>query len=215
MGDWDQGLGIRGLGCVPRNAEVCWAMGGSSLDTALLIIDIQRDYFPGGAMELVGAEEAGSHAARLLASCRRKGIPVVHVQHVATRPGATFFVPDTPGVDIHPCVQPLPDESVVVKHKPNSFLGTGLQQALDALGAKRLIVAGMMTHMCVDAGVRAAADLGYECLVAADACATRDLKFGDAMVPAAQVHAAFLAALASTYAKVLTTDELTAPAGGA
>jgi nicotinamidase-related amidase len=176
--------------------------------TALLLIDIQRDYYPGGAMELVGAEEAGEKARELLEWFRERGKPVVHVQHIATKPGATFFLPNTDGVEIHPMVHPVAGEEVVVKHKPNSFLGTCLQQRLDDLGVTKLVVAGMMTHMCVDAGVRAASDLGYECVVAADACATRDLSFGDQKVPAAQVQAAFLAALGAGYATVAKVSEV-------
>jgi nicotinamidase-related amidase len=178
------------------------------METALLLIDIQRDYFPGGAMELCGSLEAAEKARVLLDAFRQAGDPVVHVQHISTRPGATFFLPNTDGVEIHPMVHPLPGEEVVVKHKANSFLGTCLQQRLDELGVKRLIVAGMMTHLCVDAGVRAASDLGFECVVAGDGCATRDLTHEGVTVPAAHVQASFLAALASGYARVLVTEQV-------
>ena len=161
-------------------------------------------------MELEGSTEAADNARRLLESCRRLGYPVVHVQHLATKPGATFFLPNTEGVEIHPLVHPLAGEEIIVKHRPNSFLGTSLQERLEELGAERLLMAGMMTHMCVDAGVRAAADLGYKCIVAGDACATQDLTLGDLTVPAAHVHAAFLAAFEGGYAKVLSTQEILA-----
>lgn len=174
---------------------------------ALLIVDIQNDYFPGGAMTLVGSEAAGLRAKALLAAFRERGLPVIHVQHLGTRPGAGFFLPGTPGAEIHASVAPAAGETVVVKHFPNAFRETGLADALAAAGARQLVIAGMMTHMCVDATTRAAADAGYQCTLAHDACATRDLAFGGTAVPAAQVHAAFLAALSGSYAKVCTADE--------
>ena len=177
-------------------------------DTALLIIDIQNDYFPGGAMELEGAEAAGAQAAKALEKFRREGLPVFHVRHVSIRPGATFFLPGTPGAEIRDCVKPLESETVVEKNFPNSFRGTALQNYLDKHKVKNLVVAGMMTHMCVDASVRQAADLGYKVTLLADACATRAQSYGGENVPARQVHAAFLAALSGAYARVVKTDEL-------
>ena len=178
------------------------------MKTVLLIVDIQNDYFPNGKMELVGSLQAGEQAARLLAHFRQHSLPSVHIQHLATRPGATFFVPGTPGAEIHPCVQPLAGETIIEKHFPNSFRETGLLEHLRSLDCQRLVICGMMTHMCIDATTRAAADLGYACLLAHDACATRALAFGEQSVPAEQVHAAFLAALRGTYAQVLSTDEV-------
>jgi nicotinamidase-related amidase len=178
--------------------------------TALLLIDIQNDYFPGGAMELVGQEPAAAQAARLLASFRAKALPVFHVQHLATRPGATFFVPDTAGAAIHPSVAPLAGEALVTKNFPSAFRGTALHAALQAAKIERLVVAGMMTHMCVDTTVRAAADLGYTCSLAQDACATKELAFGGERVAAAQVQLAYLAALNGSFAAVRPTAELLA-----
>jgi nicotinamidase-related amidase len=177
---------------------------------ALLLIDIQRDYFPGGNNELAGPEEAGVQAARLLAAWREKGLPVIHIQHIAIKPGAKTFVAGTRGAEIHPCVQPLPGETVVQKHYPNSFRETPLQGILTNLGVDRLTIAGMMTHMCVHAAARAAVDLGYSCRVAGDACATKALIWNDQLVPAPHVHAAFLAALTGSYCPVTTVDAILA-----
>src|SRR6185436_14531556 len=177
-------------------------------DTALVIIDIQNDYFPGGAMELEGAEAAGQNASRALQEFRKKPMPVIHVRHLSTRPGATFFLPGTRGAEIHASVAPSEAERVVEKHFPNSFRATGLQEILEKQGVKTLVVAGMMTHMCVDASVRQAADLGFKVTLLGDACATRAQSFGGEQVPARQVHTAFLAALNGFYAKVIRADEL-------
>jgi len=180
------------------------------MSTALLIIDIQNDYFPGGAMELVGSTEAGERAGKLLEAFRGKSLPVIHVQHISPRPGASFFVPGTRGVEVHPCVAPREGEMLVRKNFPNSFRDTPLLQHLRDHGITRLVVAGMMTQMCIDTTVRAAADLGFDSTLAHDACATRDLSFGGVTVPAASVQAAFLAALNGLFAKVRPVAEICA-----
>jgi nicotinamidase-related amidase len=180
------------------------------MTTALLIVDIQKEYFPGGKNPLVEPIQAAENACRLLEAFRYASLPVVYIQHIATRQGATSFLPGTPGIEIHPLIQPREGETVIQKHYPNSFRETILLEHLRTLGTNKLVICGMQTHMCVDAGVRAAVDIGFECRVAADACATKDLAFGGQTVPAAHVHAAFLAALNSSYAKVLPTGELLA-----
>lgn len=180
------------------------------MNTALLIIDIQNDYFPGGAMELAGSVEAGARAGKLIAAFRQKALPVIHVQHISTYPGATFFLPDTKGVEIHPCAAPREGETIIQKHFPNSFRDTSLLEHLRAQKITHLIVAGMMTHMCIDTTVRAAADLGFACSLAHDACATKSLSFGGVTVAAASVQTAFLAALSGLFAKVQPVDELCA-----
>lgn len=178
------------------------------MTTALLIVDIQNDYFPGGAMEVVGAEAAAAQASRLLAAFRQQARPVVHIQHVSARPGATFFLPDTPGVQIHEAVRPAAGETVFRKHFPNSFRETPLLEHLRANAISELVIAGMMTHMCIDTTTRAAADLGFKCMLAKDACATRALSFDGVAVPAESVQAAYLAALNGLFAKVVPAGEL-------
>ncbi len=175
---------------------------------ALLIIDIQRDYFPGGAFPLVEPEAAAAHAAELLAAFRAAGGQVVHMQHVAEEPDAAFMRAGSLGVEIHDLVAPTGDELVLTKAAPNSFLHTALHAELTGRGIDELVVSGMMSSMCVDATVRAAADLGYSVQVAHDACAAPDLEFGDHPIPGATVHAAFMAALGDGYAKVLETGEI-------
>jgi nicotinamidase-related amidase len=177
-------------------------------DTALVVIDIQNDYFPGGAMALEGSEAAGAKAGAALRHFREKNLPVIHVRHLSVRPGATFFLPGTRGAEIHAAVRPAAGETVIEKNFPNSFRSTGLKDALEKQGIKNLVVAGMMTHMCVDASVRHAADLGYKVTLLGDACATRAQTYAGETVPARQVHAAFLAALNGFYAKVVNTHEL-------
>jgi nicotinamidase-related amidase len=177
-------------------------------DRALLIIDIQNDYFPGGKMELEGTDTAVANASIALEAFRKAQLPVFHVKHLSTRPGSTFFLPGTEGAEIHAAVRPKAGETVVEKNFPNSFRNTDLKGLLEKDQIKELVVAGMMTHMCVDASVRQAADFGYKVTLLGDACATRAQTFGGETVPARQVHAAFLAALNGFYAKVIQTHEL-------
>ena len=180
------------------------------MTTALVLIDLQNDYFPGGAMELVGSEDAVAQARSLLQAFRTRAFPIFHIQHVAKRPGATFFLPGTAGVDFHVAVAPSAGEAVITKHFPNGFRETTLLDSLRAVGASRLVLAGMMTHMCVDTTVRAAADLGFECLLAQDGCATKALQFSGRQVEAPQVQLAFLSALNGAFAKVQSAQAIAA-----
>jgi nicotinamidase-related amidase len=182
---------------------------------ALVIVDIQNDYFVGGAHPLEGPEAAAASARRLLAGFRAAGDPVFHVRHVWDEEDATFMRPGTEGVEINERVAPLEGEAVISKEHPNSFRDTSLESELRAAGVNELVVCGMMTSMCVDATVRAAVDLGFETAVVHDACATCDLEFGGQVVPAAAVHAAFLAALGDGYAAVVSTDDIVNATGGA
>jgi len=175
---------------------------------ALLLIDIQNDYFPGGAMELAGSSTATAQAGNLLQAFRQKALSVIHIQHISTRPGVTFFLPNTAGVQIHKSVAPLSGEAVFQKHYPNSFRETRLLEHLRGHGITRLVIAGMMTHMCIDTTVRAAFDLGFSCVLAHDACATRALSFNGVSVSTESVQTAFLAALNGLFAEVLSVEEI-------
>jgi nicotinamidase-related amidase len=187
-------------------------MGAEMPKRALVLIDIQNDYFPDGKWPLVGIESAAANAARLLAAARSAGDLVVHVRHEFPTAGAPFFLPGSAGANIHSLVRGSGTEPVVLKHHVNAFRETDLKKILDSHGIDELVLCGAMSHMCVDAGVRAASDLGYHCVVVHDACATRDQQFSGETIPAAQVHAAFMAALEFGYAKLVSTHEYLAAA---
>ena len=175
---------------------------------ALIIIDIQNDYFPGGKWTLDGADQAADNAARLLAAARQRGDLVVHVRHEFESANAPFFAPGSQGAAIHAKVEPQAGEPVVLKHKVNAFLGTDLEHTLDRHGVEALTIVGSMSHMCIDAATRAAADHGYQVAVAHDACAPLPQDFAGKQVPAAQVQATSMAALAFAYARVESTEQL-------
>jgi nicotinamidase-related amidase len=178
------------------------------MKTALVVVDVQKDYFPGGRREVSGALKASQNAKWLLDCFREKKLTIVHVQHISIRPGSTFFLPGTDGILFHNSVTPLNNEKVIEKHYPNGFRETDLQQNLVAQEVRNLIVCGMMSQMCIDATVRAAFDIGYTCTVAHDACAASSLNFQGVEISAANVHAAYMAALSAVYAKVISTEEV-------
>lgn len=174
---------------------------------ALLIIDIQNDYFEYGTMTLSGADAAGNNAKKLLEHFRKNKQQIIHVQHIATRPTATFFLQGTPGAEIHDYVKPFETEKVIIKHFPNSFRDTDLLDYLKLNEITDLVICGMMTHMCIDATVRAAKDFGFGITLIGDACATKDLDINGHFVNAEQVQTSFLAALNYFYATVSMSNE--------
>ncbi|MGY8524450.1 cysteine hydrolase family protein [Paracidovorax citrulli] len=173
----------------------------------LIVVDLQNEYLPTGKLPLSGIEAAAANAARVIADARGKDIPVFHVRHESVNAGAPAFVPGTDGVAIQGAVAPADGEPVIVKNYVNSFRETSLKQKLDERRVEEIVVVGAMSHMCIDAVVRAAADMGYPVTVLHDACATRDLAFGGVTVPAAHVHAAMMAAFQFGYGTVKSTDE--------
>jgi nicotinamidase-related amidase len=176
------------------------------MNQALILIDIQNDYFPGGIFELFEADRTAAMAARALGDFRSRGLPVYHIRHISLGADAGFFRPGTPGSEISPAVSPAPGEKVFIKHAPNAFLETGLEADLRANGIGRLVVCGMMSHMCIDTSIRAAKDLGFSVTLLDDACTTRDLCWEGTVIPAQTVHRAMMAALDGTFADVLKMD---------
>lgn len=180
------------------------------MKTGLVLVDIQNDYFSGGKMELVGMDEASAKAGELLAHFRHTDQPTFHIQHVFEGPDAPFFLPDTEGVKINDSVKPFEGDTVIQKHYPNGFRETSLLSEIQKAGVERVVFCGAMSHMCIDASVRAAADAGLTCMLAHDACATRDLEFGEQTIQAAEVHGAFMASLGWAYADVRSAKEILA-----
>ena len=166
-----------------------------SQKTALLVIDIQNFYFPGGASELVNPIPASLKAQKLLVHFREQKQLVIHVKHG-----------DGLGAEIHTNVMPLPGEKVIVKNEVNSFLNTDLLEFFNNNGIKKLVICGMQTNMCLEAATRAASDFGFGCTIIHDACAAKNQVFNGRTVLAEDVHLAALATL-EAYAKVISTEE--------
>ena len=175
----------------------------------LVVIDIQNEYFPGGALTLPDAAGAAGRAAEAIDAARAAGVPVVHIRHEEPE-SDQYFVPGSRGAETNAAVAPAEGEPVIVKHYPNSFLETDLAERLERSGANRVAFCGMMTSMCVDATVRAAADLGLQAVLLDDACAAPDLEHRGTRVPSEEVHAAFCAALSDEIASLVDTSEFAA-----
>ncbi|OBC12430.1 isochorismatase [Mycobacterium sp. 852013-50091_SCH5140682] len=170
-------------------------------DSALVLIDCQKTYTQ-GVMELEGVQAALDETAELLERARTAGIPIIHIQH-SDGPGSLYDIEGESGAIVD-AVAPRGDEPVVVKQFPNSFVQTDLDERLKALGASNLVLAGFMTHMCVNSTARGAFSLGYAPTVVAAATATRSLAGPDGQaVPAAALQAASLAGLADLVAVVV------------
>ncbi|MBD3641010.1 MAG: cysteine hydrolase [Marinobacter sp.] len=169
---------------------------------AVVVVDIQNEYFASGKMPLVNIEEAAAKAAQVIDAARQKKELLVHVRHEFPDPNAPVFTPGSDGIMIHESVAPKDDEPVILKNYPNSFLKTNLKELLDSNDIEEVVVIGAMSHMCIEATSRAASDFGYKVTVLEDACATMDLEFNGITVPAAHVHATSMAALGFAYANI-------------
>jgi nicotinamidase-related amidase len=178
------------------------------MSKALIIIDIQNDYFEGGACELVNPMNTSLKAKKLLENFRKNLLPIFHVQHINIRKGASYFLANSKGVEIHENVKPLKNEIIIEKNFPNSFLQTSLENELEKLNIKELVICGMMSHMCIDSTTRAAFDLGFDCTVAEDACTTKNLEFNGKIVKYSDIHNSFMASLKMIFAKVETVDSI-------
>ena len=175
---------------------------------ALIIVDVQNEYFPEGAIPLVGSDVALAEVQKVLAYFRETNQHIVHIQHFERDVEAGYFTKGTHGAEIHSTVKPRDGEAHFTKHTPNSFAGTPLLGHLLERKITELVVVGMMTHMCIDSTVRAAFDAGFTVQLVGAACATYDQEFKGATVPAASVNAAFFAAIDGTFATVVSSDEV-------
>lgn len=163
---------------------------------ALLLIDIQDVYFTPGPYLLHNPCEAADKASVVLEKFREEGKTVVHIRH-----DFKMFS------NIHKKVSPLQTEKVILKKYPSSFLETDLQEYLKSQNIEKLVVAGMMSHMCVDTTVRACQNYGYDVTVIEDACTTMDLTFQGRKRKASDVHDTFMASLDGMFAKVVNLEQ--------
>lgn len=184
------------------------------MNTALLIVEVQNDYFPHGRFPLERSIEAAAKIETVLHEYREKKYPVIHLQHISTHPDASYFLPCTKGAEFYQTVLPQKNETIIKKHYPNSFKDTTLLNHLIKNQINHLVICGMMTQMSIDATVRAAYDLGFSCTVLADACAAKQLEYNHTAITEQQVSYAFLAALQPSYANVMSTHDYLHKAGG-
>jgi nicotinamidase-related amidase len=176
---------------------------------AMLIVDMQKDYYPGGRCELEGILAAHANTLALIRRAGAEGIERIYVRHIAAE-DAAFLARGSEGSKLHEDLPIRENERIFIKAHPNSFRETGLDRYLKERGYRRLLVCGAMSHMCIDTTVRAGYDLGYAITLAHDACATKDLEFGGERIPAREVHRSFVAALAGKFCRVEGSESLLA-----
>lgn len=173
--------------------------------SALVLIDCQNTYRE-GIMQLEGVEPALAECATLLKRARDAGAPVIHIQHDAG-PGTPYDVTAPIGA-IADVVAPADGEKVITKTLPSSFEKTDLDQELKRLGVSNLVLAGFMTHVCVNSTARAAFNHGYATTVVGNATATRALADpSGGVVSAKELHNGALAALADIFAIVVPSQD--------
>ncbi|MBZ5625301.1 MAG: cysteine hydrolase [Acidobacteriia bacterium] len=183
--------------------------GFGSKRPALVVIDVQKaiDHATWAQYGARNHPEAERNIAQLLDAWRRCGLPVYHVRHDSLTPGSTYR-PGQEGNEFKPEAQPLPGETVVVKHTNSAFIGTGFEETLRSAGHNVLVVAGVITNNSVEATVRMAGNLGFETYLVEDACFTYPRPDWTGRVRSAEeVHAMSLANLHGEYCVVLTTAE--------
>ena len=172
------------------------------MKNALIVVDIQNDYYIGGKNELTDIKEALENIVQLINKAHKVGEEVIFIQHIAKK-DAPFFAEGSEGAELHKYLPIQSQDSIVVKHYPNSFRETNLHQLLQDKNISNLTICGAMTHMCIDTTVRAAFDLGYKITLVGNACATKDLNYNGKVIEAKYVQTSFLAALNGTFCEIV------------
>ena len=175
------------------------------MKNALLVIDVQNDYFQDGKMELVNSNLALERINKLEEHFLQRNRPIIYIKHINPS-SSSFFQENTIGVELHNDLKIQETSLVIEKKFPNSFLETNLQKLLKQYDIEQLVITGMMTHMCIDSTTRAAKELGYKITLVADATATRNLQYNNRIVKAIDVQTAFLSAL-SSFSKLQNTED--------
>lgn len=172
-------------------------------DMALVLIDVQQGF---DLQEQAGARrnnaEADAQIAMLLEGFRRRRAPVFHIRHHSREPGSVF-APSGRGILPKPVANEQAGEAVMVKSVNSAFIGTALEDRLRAAGIRRLVLCGATTNHCVETTARMAGNLGFETILAEDACWTYDRAGGTRAVDRAEtIHAMTLANLEGEFARI-------------
>lgn len=172
---------------------------------ALLVIDVQNDYFYQGKMELELPQEALYQINKVEEFFIANNLPIVYIQHIKDQENADFFKRGTRGSLLHEELRVDSSSIIMEKQYPNSFFKTNLIEILKSLKIEQVVITGMMTHMCIDSTTRASKELGYNPIVLSDATATKKLTFQNFEVTAEKVQLSFLSAL-ENFSQVITTE---------
>ncbi|GAA5800286.1 Isochorismatase-like protein [Helicostylum pulchrum] len=178
---------------------------------ALIVVDVQNDYFPDGKLPTWNPVETAEACAKLIQKFRQEGKEVVFVKHVMKDSQAksyNFLIKGTDGAEIHDSVKPLPTEKIVTKHEVSGFVGTDLKEYLTSKGVKKLVVVGMMIHNCVNATVYSGVAEGFPCIVVEEAVNTMDQPYDGELVKAQDIKKAFLTGIQFGFSTVYKLQDV-------
>ncbi|MCU6278576.1 cysteine hydrolase family protein [Enterobacter quasiroggenkampii] len=208
------------------NTKTIRAMSGatattslSASETALIVVDIQNEYYAGqnfrGRMVIPDGENVLLNSKKLVNYAHQKGMPVYFVRHITKNDSqqndTALFAENSVFAQFHKDLQPTAQDSIITKETPSSFVGTDLDAQLKKKGIKKIVVAGLMTHMCISSTARDAVPLGYSVIIPEDATGTRDLDDGKGgVVDHNTLQRAALAGVADVFAEIMTTDQVMA-----
>ncbi|GAA5809424.1 hypothetical protein MFLAVUS_002832 [Mucor flavus] len=181
------------------------------MSEALIVVDVQNDYFPDGKLPTCSPIETAKACAQLIQKFRQDGKEVVFIKHVMLDSQVKeypFFIKGTHGVEIHDIVKPLPTEKIISKHAVSGFVGTDLKEYLTSKGVKKLVVVGMMIHNCVNATVYSSIEEGFPCIVVDEAVNTVDQPYDGELVKAQDIKKAFLAGIQFSFSKVYKLQDV-------
>ncbi|GAA5812121.1 hypothetical protein MFLAVUS_005571 [Mucor flavus] len=180
-------------------------------EEALIVVDVQNDYFPDGNLPTWNPIETAEACAQLIQKFRQDGKQVVFVKHIIHDSQAEIFpalIKGTRGAEIHDIVKPLPTEKIITKHEVSSFVGTDLKEYLVSKGVKKLVVVGMMIHNCVNATVYSGVEEGFPCIVVEEAVNTMDQPYDGELVKAQDIKKAFLAGIQFSFSKAYKLQDV-------
>ncbi|MDQ6919153.1 MAG: cysteine hydrolase [Candidatus Dormibacteraeota bacterium] len=173
---------------------------------ALLVIDVQNEYFSGGAMPITHPPDSLKRITDAMDGAAEKGIPIVVVQHASENPEATSFRKGTPGWRLKGEVEVRKRAAVIEKTLPGSFTGTNLEAWLKENGVDTLVICGYMSQMCCDTTARQAVHLGYKVEFLSDATGTLDFSNEAGTVKAEELHRATLVTQQHRFSKVQNVE---------
>jgi nicotinamidase-related amidase len=175
---------------------------------ALLVIDVQNEYFT-GKLPVSYPPDTLPRILAAMDAATAKNVPVVVIQHSSPQPNAPTFRKGSPEWELHPEITARPHDALIEKNLPGSFTGTNLEEWLKENGVDTLVIAGYMTQMCCDTTARQALHLGYSVEFLADATGTLDIKNAAGSVTAEELHRAILVTQQMRFSKVMSTDDWT------
>jgi nicotinamidase-related amidase len=174
---------------------------------ALLVIDVQNEYFPGGLLPVSYPQGSMENILNVIETAQLNGVMVIVIQHTAPQPGSKTFVKDSWGWTLHDSIKNNGYDYLIEKNLPGSFTGTNLEDILKENGIDTVAISGYMTQMCCDTTARQAFHLGYSVEFLSDATGTLDISNYAGKVTAEELHRSILVTQAMRFSKVLSTDD--------